>query len=273
MSVSDEKLIAFVDGELDGAERAEVEAALAADATLAARAEAQRKLRTRLSAAFDGALDEPVPERLRAATEAAPRAADVASMADRRAAKTRPQWSFREWGAMAASLVGGLVIGLGAMNANAPMIAPGDDGLVARGQLARALDTQLASDEAGAVRIGLSFRDQNGAYCRTFDARGTAGLACNQQPLAGRAHGRKREHRRSAYGERTGGEKCWRRWTNASRANRWMPTAKPKRAKRAGTEQPCPGREAIREPSMGSARNVGHGSRLSASLRPGSVEH
>jgi len=177
MSVSEEKLIAFVDGELSGAELADVERAIASDAEVRARVEAHQRLRAKLSMAFDGALSEPVPERLRAAT-AAPKAAEVVSLADRR--EQRAKWSFREFGAMAASLAGGLIIGLGVMsNGNASMIAQTGDGLVARGALAQALDTQLASDDAGAVRIGLSFRDQQGSYCRTFDAQGTAGLACN----------------------------------------------------------------------------------------------
>lgn len=177
MSVDDEKLMAFADGELSGAERAAVEAALADDASLREKLAAHRRLRTRLSAAFDGALDEPAPARLLAAAEK-PRAVEVVNLAERRAAR----WSTREWGAMVASVVFGLVVGVGVMNAQAPPIAASDDGLVARGALARALETQLASDEAGAVRIGLSFRAQDDRYCRTFDLTrgGTAGLACRE---------------------------------------------------------------------------------------------
>lgn len=174
MSVSDEKLMAYADGELDAAERVEIEAALAHDAVLREKVEAHRQLRDRLSAAFDGALTEPVPDRLRAA--AAPRTAEIVNLGERRASK----WSAREWGAMAASVAAGLLIGVGVMNAQAPLIAVTDSGLEARGSLAAALNTQLASDQAGAVRIGLSFRSQDGRYCRTFDlTRGeTSGLAC-----------------------------------------------------------------------------------------------
>lgn len=175
MSVDTERLIAYADGELSGAERAEIEAALAQDEALREKLDAHRRLRAQLSSAFDGALDEPVPLRLSEAL-AEPSATNVVSLAARRA----PRWSAREWSAMAASTVLGLVLGVGVMNAQAPMIATNDDGLIARGALARALDTQLASDEAGAVRIGLSFRAQDGRYCRTFDLTGdnTSGLAC-----------------------------------------------------------------------------------------------
>ena len=57
------------------------------------------------------------------------------------------------------------------------------EGLVARDELARALDTRLSSEGAsqGAVSVGLSFRAGDGDYCRTFvlePPRSVAGLAC-----------------------------------------------------------------------------------------------
>jgi hypothetical protein len=176
MTIDEEKLMAYADGELSAAERAEIEQALAADDGLRARLEAHQRLGTRLAGAFDGALAEPVPARLAEALK--PKAAEVVTLADRRAA--RPKWSAREWGAMAASIAAGLFIGVGVMNTQSPLIAATDSGLVARGELARALDTQLASDQSGAVRIGLTFRAESGEYCRTFDLteRATSGLAC-----------------------------------------------------------------------------------------------
>ena len=178
MTIEDEKLMAYADGELTAAERAEIEQALAADEGLRARLEAHQRLSARLSGAFDGALSEPVPARLTEALAAKPQAAEVVNLAERRAA--RPKWSAREWGSMAASIAAGLLIGVGVMNTQAPLIAASNDGLVARGQLERALETQLASDQAGAVRIGLTFRAESGEYCRTFDLtdRDTSGLAC-----------------------------------------------------------------------------------------------
>ena len=176
MIIDEDRLMAFADGELSGSERAEVEAALAQDASLREKLASQQRLRARLSAAFDGALDEPVPAHLTAAAH--PRAADLVNLTERRAAR----WSVREWGAMAASVMFGLFVGVSAMNNDAPMIAAESDGLVARGALAAALDSQLASEQAGAVRIGLSFRAQDGRYCRTFDLTegATAGLACRE---------------------------------------------------------------------------------------------
>jgi hypothetical protein len=179
MTIDDATLMAYSDGELSAEERAEIERALAADAGLRAQLEAHQKMRAQLSGAYADLLDEPVPERLIAAARGpAPQAAEVVDFTARREARAR--WSVREWGAMAASLVGGLVIGLGAMNAQTPLIAVTDNGMNARGALERALNTQLASDEAGAVRIGLSFRTEDGGYCRTFELteRGTSGIAC-----------------------------------------------------------------------------------------------
>ncbi|HVK79321.1 MAG TPA: zf-HC2 domain-containing protein, partial [Verrucomicrobiae bacterium] len=131
MSVDDERLMAFADGELTSAERAEIEAALAEDASLREKLAVHQGLRARLSAAFDGALDEPAPASLLAALET-PRTAEVVNLAERRVAR----WSVREWGAMAASVALGLFVGIGVVNTQAPLIAPSESGLIARGALA-----------------------------------------------------------------------------------------------------------------------------------------
>ena len=177
MSIDDETIIAFVDGELPEAKRMEIESTLATDQDLRDRVDAHRKLRGRLSAAFDGALSEPVPPYLAAMLDAPQAESNVVSIAERRSARA---WTMRDFGAMAASLAAGLLIGVGIMSAQPPLIGATGHGLVARGQLERALDTQLASDAPGAVRIGLSFRARDGGYCRTFDLTRAAssGVAC-----------------------------------------------------------------------------------------------
>lgn len=180
-TMSDETLIAFVDGELPEAERAEIERALVTDQALRDRVDAHRKLRARLSAAFDGALHEPPPLAILSLLETTPAAqGNVVELADRRSTR---RWSAREFAAMAASLAAGLLIGLGVVNGQAPMIATTAHGLVARGQLARALETQLASATPGPVRIGLTFRARDGGYCRAFDLTRAAssGVACRDE--------------------------------------------------------------------------------------------
>ncbi|MES1199920.1 MAG: anti-sigma factor [Pseudomonadota bacterium] len=176
MNVDEEKLIAFIDGELDKESADEITRAATDDAVLSARIEEHRRLRADLSAAFDGVLSEPVPERLLQPLQGGA----VVDLEARRAKRAR--WSVREWGAMAASLAAGLLIGLGSMSGKGALVAADASGLLARGDLEQALNTQLASDAGRSFRIGLTFRDKDGDFCRTFQAsqQAIAGLACRQ---------------------------------------------------------------------------------------------
>ena len=132
-------------------------------------------------------MKDPVPERLRvAAGGAAPEQrgrGNVVQFPSRGSRVAGTPWRAREWLAMAASLVLGVVISWRAFSpANPQLITAGNGGLAARGALATALDQQLASNQArdGAVSIGLTFKARDGSYCRSFALRvsGTAGLAC-----------------------------------------------------------------------------------------------
>lgn len=130
-----------------------------------------RAERRRLSAAFDGVLDEPVPDRFKALlAEPAPQVVDLGAVR----AQRRAMSSWAAWGGMAATLVLGTLIGT--------RLAPsgGDDRLVARGEIARALDTQLASAPAGAVAVQISFKARDGRWCRSFSTAASAGLACRE---------------------------------------------------------------------------------------------
>ena len=124
-----------------------------------------------ISAAFDPIAQQPAPARL-VATVQAP--SNVVSLAAR-----RPRWSVREWGAIAASLAAGLIIGVGVLRPQA-VVSTDNATLVAAGPLHQALDTQLASDTEKPVRIGLTYRNRDGAVCRTFamEAAQFQGLAC-----------------------------------------------------------------------------------------------
>lgn len=170
-----ETLMAYADGELDPITAKRVEKAIAADPALAAEVERHRVLAASLRAAFEPVTAAPVP----AGVEAMLReSAKVVPLVPRPAPRERRLWA----GAVAASLVAGLLAG--------PLVAPRDtggiamqgDALVAKGEVARALDTQLASAQASdaAVRIGVSFRDGAQRYCRTFEAAATGGIACAQ---------------------------------------------------------------------------------------------
>lgn len=183
MTFSDEILMAYADGELDAATRAAVEAAMATDPQVAQRVARQRALRGRLRAAFDPVLDEPLPERLLESVRGAPAPRPAANVIPLKR-KAAPHWSWPQWGAIAAGLVGGALLGPLLLRTPAGAALVTRDGQVlASGALARALTEQLASNQppGAPVQIGVSFRARNGDYCRTFVLReksALAGLAC-----------------------------------------------------------------------------------------------
>ena len=183
MTFSDDRLMAYVDRELDPAATAEIDAAIARDPELAARVEHQRKLRAAVHAAFEPILQEPMPKRL---LDAASGNAPASS-----AWRTSRRWTWFEWSVMAASVVLGVLIGgafIGDMR-RAPAIDPNTEmvaergHVVARGRLALALSEQLASTQKpdASVRIGFTFLSKGGEYCRTFtlEKGAAAGLACS----------------------------------------------------------------------------------------------
>lgn len=171
MAVDDETLMAWLDGELDEIARRRVEAALAEDPALAERMEAQRRLRDRLAAHYGPVAEEEVPERFRDLLES-----NVIDMAQVRPVRARPLW--QSLTAIAATLILGIFVGR-ALPESAN-VASRDGVLVARGALAEALDTQLASAQPAdaATRIGVTFARADGSPCRTFDGAALSGIAC-----------------------------------------------------------------------------------------------
>lgn len=185
MRFTDETLMAFADGELDEVTRAEVERAMRADPVLAARVQQHISLRRDVFRAFVRTLDEPVPQRLRQVV-ASPKVIQLDSVraAKKQAAEAPRRWSWPEWGAIAATLVVGVLagsFGLHSVQGETTFAVAGANGaLQAHGKLDAALTQQLASaPPAGAgVRIGVSFVARDGQYCRTFAMASAAGLAC-----------------------------------------------------------------------------------------------
>jgi hypothetical protein len=173
MSVPDEKFFAWLDGELPPEEAALVEAEVANSPELSRAAEQHRSMQARLRTAFDTVVEAPVPARLM------PQAEVIDFSAARRRMSGGHWGSPAQWAAMAATLAIGIFAG--------SMISRGSSGPVevqggrvyASAALNQALDRQLASAPAKApVRIGLTFRDQSGAVCRTFTDVQSSGLAC-----------------------------------------------------------------------------------------------
>lgn len=130
MNFSDETLMAYADDELSDPECGEVELAVRGDPAVAARVARHRALRGDVAAAFAPMVDEPVPPRLMAAAlpgkvadlgavraaragVAHPAMAMVAARAARAAAyhNQRRDWSWREWGGLAATLAMGVLLG------------------------------------------------------------------------------------------------------------------------------------------------------------------
>ena len=185
MKFSDEMLMAYADGELDLVARAEIEAAMAWDPKIAEAVERHRALAARLQSAYGGVLEEPVPERL-ASLVAGPGAAPVVELdsirAVREARAKLASSRLPQWAAMAASVAIGLFVGLLLMRGPALPYEETATGLVARGELDAALTQQLAGSlGTGRARVGITFRDRGGAYCRTFylgREAPLAGLAC-----------------------------------------------------------------------------------------------
>lgn len=172
--MKDQDLIiaAYVDGELDADGRARLEADMAGDPSLAEAVAAQRRLRDRLAATYDPVLAEPVPLGLRLAAGAAH---------DRPARPFGPP----QWAAIAASLVVGVLVGRLATPPQPDGSFTTEGGVMAaRGELAQTLDHRLAADD-GPIRVGLSFRSNDGRYCRTFQSARDrlAGLACRDEKL------------------------------------------------------------------------------------------
>lgn len=191
-AISEEQLLAWLDGELDEAAAAEVARAVARDPALAERARRERALRDKLRMAFAPVLDETPPQRLLATLgmqqekePAAPAATDnVLPLRPRSATQRVREWRWPEYGALAASVVLGVMIGAQLLHAPAQGPVRMQDGtLVASSELEKVLDVKLAADARAndALAVGLSFRDGEGNYCRTFAAEGAqplAGLAC-----------------------------------------------------------------------------------------------
>lgn len=194
--VSDDDLMAWVDGELPPAAAERVAAAVAADAGLAARAARLRTLNAQLRQAFAADLSEPVPDALAAVARgehlAAPDGrAQLLPLAARRHGLAGPlrrvaAWaSWATWGGLAAALALAAVLlprldpAPGA--ADPTVQAQADGRLQARGALADALEHGLSGEaHADGTRLLLSFRDRSGAFCRSFAAPAGRGLACRE---------------------------------------------------------------------------------------------
>ena len=179
--------MAYADGELDLVARAEIEAAMAHDPEVARAVERHRAhgragSRRPTMACSRNRCRSGWPRWWRA-----PATAPVVDLAARReapGASRSGRCGLPAWAALAASLAVGLFVGMLLMRSNprhptkpsmarSSHVASSDDGL---GFAAR-----FRRPGGSGVRIGISFRDRDGDYCRTFHLQrdvSVAGLAC-----------------------------------------------------------------------------------------------
>lgn len=122
--ITDDALMAYLDGEADPARASEIEAALAADATLRARLETMAARDATVRAAFDGLLERPVPgalaDRVRAAAAAS---GNVVTLDSRRRPPQRWAWVAGALAAQAAMLAGAVLLLAPSRDVQAPQAA------------------------------------------------------------------------------------------------------------------------------------------------------
>jgi len=199
MTIADETFFAWLDGELPPVEAAAVEAEVARSPELTLAAQEHRAMQARLKAAFDTVADPPVAQRLPAA--------EVIDFADAQRRRESRRWgSPVQWAAIAATLVLGVLTGSLISPLRSGPVDVRDGKLYAAADLNDALNNELASAPAAgaSVRIGITFRDQSGAICRTFTNAKSSGLACRDgarwqlRGLFGAPEGQKSAYRMAA---------------------------------------------------------------------------
>jgi hypothetical protein len=182
--VSDDTLCAYLDDELEPAERSEVERAIAENAELRARLEALRRADAALTTAFDPAILGPTPDRLRDIVEKGPGPATVLPFRRR----GLPALSNEVWRLPVAAAMA-LAVGVASFAAGR-LTTGGEPVLVAILESDRTLGAALdRTPSAEARRFGTadltpvaSFRSADGRFCREFEIAGTdggaTGVAC-----------------------------------------------------------------------------------------------
>jgi anti-sigma factor RsiW len=181
MGITDQLLMAYVDGELSPDLAALILSRMDKEPDLLERLEQHQRLRSQLSAAYGPVMGEPLPPDL-----AALLAREGVGAGPSRA-KAAPSFIFRTfdsswpmWAAAAAAAVVGVGVSQ-AMHMNDPL-SLSDGRIVASGSLARSLEHNLAADtSASGAKIMASFEDRAGRYCRVFEAAvggHQGGVAC-----------------------------------------------------------------------------------------------
>ena len=189
MTLDETEVMAFVDGELDAAAAARIEGAMATDEILRGDVERHRRLREAARLAFADILSETPPAPLIDSIKGRTKPAEVVDLGaaraqkDKSAARRAPTAWLWQGGAIAATLVigvaAGRMIGVGpASNAGGAGLLTADRGLT------QALNSVGPATPGAVTRVGFSFRDHAGEYCRTFQTQrdqAISGVACHDR--------------------------------------------------------------------------------------------
>lgn len=182
MTISDEKLGAFLDGELAPDEMAGLREHIASDEKLAARVEALAMVDRQVSSAIKQIDDTPIPKKIH----------DLANLLDQRKhVAVFPFWKrahqqLQHYAIAAAALtaVVGFILGQ-SVNKDAP------EAVTYWQAIAHALETRTGGkaqslNHDATMIVNLTFFNQQGEYCRQFsvnttDARKTQNIACRRE--------------------------------------------------------------------------------------------
>lgn len=176
MTITREDIAAFADRELSGEREAEIAAAVQADSELASEVDQHRALKAMLAGHYAPVLNQPVPDRL-SSMLAAPQEArvmDFAAARERRAVDRRlPRWGWMAGPALAALLALALFL----------PNSGGDTQAYADTQLAAVLEDRLVARQSPSeeTRVLISFRSEEGQYCRAFSGSAGGGIACRDK--------------------------------------------------------------------------------------------
>jgi hypothetical protein len=198
LDVTDELLVAYIDDELDAAQRAMVNVAMDHNPALCRRADEMRLARDLLREAFPLQPDASVPPRMDAAMDRLAAACASGPRRQQFSVGARYRWNF----AIAAGLVLCAVVAAG-LFALRGLNEPLRGGVTAltridpKNPLYGVLESTASSEvieiseENAAVRVVLTFRAQDGRFCREFEvlasSGGSTGIACREQQGAWRA--------------------------------------------------------------------------------------
>lgn len=176
MTLSDETLMAFIDGELPPDEREKVVAALAANPALRERARMFERTAVLARDTFEPLLNEPVPSALSGRVEAMIAARTQANVTAFPRHRPAPHWL-----PLAASLAA-IIIGIGGFLAGRTVAPDRNNAEIALGMVPPDLAAALASKPSGTrealgggqLALIASFKTEEGRLCREFELDPTA---------------------------------------------------------------------------------------------------